>query len=327
MSVENKILELINEYQIERYPEVTDIFFRRPLLDRFYRYINFYETWEKLQAKDNKDFASSFYLETSLMEALKSVLHKYNPNVKPEQAREKEIEVNGVTKGGAKTGKRVVVKFGRWLGQAFPFLTDVQKEKLVDWYSNTYGPLEADFYRTTTGFESIVTKPIGRKSGFYITMWQKSLSDSCMRYDASDLGLSEHPYSAYESGDWELCYLLDKDKKLLGRCLVNLPTKTHSAIYGASLSAVRILDEEMDKLGYNQASDDAAEWSGSRLLYIEDTYGNEYDVIPVHLMPYVDIFEGYAYHDRKHIYLSVISGRPEGTYYVDPFEASGHNEL
>ena len=50
------------------------------------------------------------------------------------------------------------------------------------------------------------------------------------------------------------------------------------------------------------------------------------DEIPVHLMPYVDIFEGYAYHDREYIYLSVDKDKPSKTYYVDPFEASGYNE-
>lgn len=329
MSMENKILEFINEYQIQQCPEVVDVFFNQPLLNKIYQLLDFYAIWERLLVKGNKDFTSSHYLSICIANTNASVLHKYNPNVKPEQAKEKEIEVNGVNKKGVKTGKRVVVKFGRWLGQAFPFLTDVQKEKLVDWYSNTYGPLEADFYRTTTGFESVVTKPRGRRVGFDTTMWQKSLSDSCMRYTASDLGLSEHPYSAYESGDWELCYLLNKDGKLLGRCLVNLPTRTHSAIYGTSISAVNTLREEMNKLGYTQASDDAAEWSGSRLLYIEDTYENEDENsdFPVHLMPYVDIFEGYAYHDRKYIYLSVDKNIPSGTHYVDPFEASGYNEL
>ena len=149
-----------------------------------------------------------------------------------------------------------------------------------------------------------------------------------MRYEASGLNLTRHPYSAYESGDWELCYLLDQDRKLLSRCLVNLPTKTHSAIYGVSGPSTDMLKEEMRKLGYTRVSEDAEEWDGSRLNYIEDTWydSDDEDDVEVFLVPYVDIFNGYAYHDRKYIYLSVSSDRPKGTYYVDPFESSGFNE-
>lgn len=328
MSKEDKILELINEYQIQQCPEIMDEFFHRPLLGRIFDCIDFYEVWDRLRRKASGEFTSFFTFDKFIVDTLKRVIHKYNPSVKPEQAREKEIEVNGVNKKGVKTGKRVVVKFGRWIGQAFPFLTDGQKEKLVNWYFDSYGPLEATFYHTTSGFESIVTKPMGRRVGFDTTMWQKSLADSCMRYEASELNLTGHPYSAYESGDWELCYLLDEGEDLLGRCLVNLPTKTHSAIYGVSRPSVEMLKEEMHKLGYTQASEDGAEWNGSKLKYIEDTcWGDGEDEFSVFLMPYVDIFDGYAYHNRKYIYLSVSGERPKGTHYVDPFEASGFNEI
>ena len=106
---------------------------------------------------------------------------------------------------------------------------------------------------------------------------------------------------------------------------MNLPTETHSAIYGVSNPAIAMLKEEMRKLGYTQVSEDAAEWDGSKLLYIEDSYYNEDKELPVFLMPYVDIFEGFAYHDRKYIYLSVGRNKPHHTYYVDPFQASGFN--
>lgn len=328
MTREDKILEIINEYLIYGKVENDHNDFHSIIVARLYNVLDFYPIFENLRIEGNKDFGSLFRLTTTMSNTIKKVINKYNPKVTPELALKKEIEVNGVNKKGIKTGKRTVMKFGRWLGQAFPFFTDSEKEKLVNWYFDSYGPLEATFYHTTTGFESVVTKPVGKRVGFDTAMWQKSLSDSCMRYGAGTLGLSEHPYSAYESGDWELCYLLDENQKLLGRCLVNLPTKTHSAIYGTSLPAVQMLEEEMNNLGYTQASDDAAEWDGSKLLYIEDSWYNEEDGdIPVHLMPYVDIFEGYAYHDYKHIYLSTSSDRPNKTYHVDPFEASGFNEI
>ena len=328
MTREGKILELINEYLIYDTADNNRNAFHRSFKNRLCEMLDFYAIYDTLRMKGNEDFVSSFRFITTISTTLNKVIDKYAPKVTPDRAKEKEIEVNGVNKRGIKTGKRTVMKFGRWLNQAFPFLTDIEKEKLGDWYSDNYGPLNATFHRATTGFENIVTKRMGKRAGFSTTSWRKSLADSCMRYEASVLNLTGHPYSAYESGDWELCYLLDQNGYLLGRCLVNLPTGTHSAIYGVSSPSIQMLKEEMRKLGYTQVSEDAEEWDGSRLKYIEDTWcdsDNEDDVM-VFLVPYVDIFNGYAYHDRKYIYLSVSSDRPKGTYYVDPFESSGFNE-
>lgn len=329
MSREDKILEIINEYLT--YLRVFDNrnSFHGLIKNQVYSTLDYYTIFESLRRKNNKDYVTFSEFLVAVEVTLDKAINKYDPKVTPELALKKEIEVNGVTKKGIKSGKRTTMKFGRWLGQTFPFLADIEKEKLGDWYYDNYSPIDATFHRATTGFENIVTKRMGKRVGFDTTMWQKSLVDSCMRFEASELNLTGHPYSAYESGDWELCYLLGKNGHLLGRCLVNLPTKTHSAIYGVSKPSIQMLKEEMHKLGYTQASEDAAEWSGSKLLYIEDTwYSNDGDdEISVHLMPYVDIFEGYAYHDREYIYLSVSSGRPSRTYYVDPFESCGHNEL
>ena len=329
MSREGKILELINEYLT--YSKVDSGYgsFHSSLSSKLYSMVDFYTIFWDMREKGNKDYESSSAFLVTVGITLGKVFNKYNPEVTPEMALEKEIEVNGVNKRGIKTGKRTIMKFGRWLGQAFPFLTDIEKEKLGDWYSDNYGLLDATFHRATTGFEGIVTKDMGKRVGFDTTTWQKSLVSSCMRHEASVLDLTGHPYSAYESGDWELCYLLDQDRKLLSRCLVNLPTKTHSAIYGVSRLSIDMLKREIHKLGYTRVSEDAEEWDGSRLKYIEDTYYNEEDgdINPVFLMPYVDIFGGYAYHNGEYIYLSISSDRPKGTYYVDPFEASGYNEI
>ena len=328
MSREGKILELINEYLT--YSKVDSGYdsFHSSLSSKLYNMVDFYTIFWDMHKKGNKDYESSPAFLVTVGITLGKVFNKYNPEVTPEMALEKEIEVNGVNKRGIKTGKRTIMKFGRWLGQAFPFLTDIEKEKLVNWYFDNYGPLDATFHRATTGFKDIVTKRMGKRVGFNTTMWQKSLANSCMRYSAQELCLSWHPYSAYESGDWELCYLLDDHQRLLGRCLVNLPTKTHSAIYGVSGPSTQMLKEEMRRLGYTQASEGAAEWNGSRLKYIEDTWcdSDDEDDVVVFLVPYVDIFEGYAYHDRKYIYLSVSGDRPSKSYHVDPFESNGFNE-
>ena len=327
MTREDKILELINEYLIYDKVENNRSDFHSAIATRLHTMLDLYTVIVNLRSKGNRDFSSSFRLTEAVWDTIKKVIKNFDPAVTPEMALEKEVEVNGVNKKGIKTGKRTIMKFGRWLGQAFPFLTDIEKEKLVDWYSDNYSPVDATFHRATTGFEDIVTKRTGRGVGFTTTMWQKSLADSCMRYSASELCLTGHPYSAYESGDWELCYLLNHDGKLLGRCLVNLPTKTHSAIYGVSNSSIQMLKEEMRKLGYTQVSEEAEEWNGSKLKYIEGIwYNEEGEDVPVFLMPYVDIFEGYAYHDRKYIYLNARGDRPYNTRNVDPFEACGFNE-
>ena len=328
MTREDKILEIINEYTTYDIAYGSYNSFHQVIKSKILNMIDYYDIFHSLCRKGIKDYVTSTRFSEIVEITLDKAANKYDPEVTPELALKKEIKVNGVNKKGVKTGKRTTMKFGRWLGQAFPFLTDIEKEKLGDWYSNNYGPINATFHRATTDFEDIVTKPMGNRVGFSTTIWQKSLADSCMRYEASELNLTGHPYSAYESGDWELCYLLDQDEQLLGRCLVNLPTKTHSAIYGVSRPSVDMLKGEMLKLGYTQASEDAEEWDGSRLKYIGETWCecDGEDEFAVFLMPYVDIFDGIAYHDRKYIYLSVSSNRPKGTYYVDPFESNGFNE-
>lgn len=329
MKEEDKILELINEYKTQISHPLPESAFHKEIRDRVRNSISVHNIYVSLWEKGIKDFPTSYTLSHELVRVIKIIIAKYDPEVSTKLASKKEVEVNAVNKRGIKAGKRTTMKFGRWVGQAFPFLTDSQKECLINWYSDNYGTIYATFHRATTGFESIVTKHIGKKVGFSTTDWQKSLSDSCMRFSARDLGLSEHPYSAYESGDWELCYLLDEDHKLLGRCLVNIPTGTHSAIYGSSSSAVRMLQEEMCKLGYTKVSSSAEEWSGSRLLYTEDTWydqeqGEEFEV---HLAPYLDIFDGYAYHNRKHIYLSASGDLPKGSRSVNPQDTRGVNEI
>ena len=329
MTREDKILEIINEYLTYGTVHSDHNYFHWYILNRLSNMLDFYTMFESLRRKGNRDYTTVTRFSEVAFSTLSKVVNKYNPTVTPEMALEKEIEVNGVNKKGIKTGKRTLMKFGRWLGQAFPFLTDIEKEKIVDWYSDSYGPINATFHRATTGFEDIVTKRTGKGVGFTTTMWQKSLADSCMRYSANDLSLTKHPYSTYESGDWELCYLLNHDGKLLGRCLVNLPTETYSAIYGVSRPSIDMLKGEMHKLGYTRVSEDAEEWDGSRLKYIEDAWcdsDNEEDMI-VFLVPYIDLFNGYAYHDRKYIYLSVSGDRPYNTYHVDPYESSGFNEI
>ena len=208
MTREDKILGIINEYLI--YDKFEDNYndFHTGITDRLYNTADLSTVFKNLRSKGNRDFSSSFRFGEVVLVTINKVVNKYNPKTTPELALEKEVEVNGVNKKGIKTGKRTVMKFGRWLGQAFPFFTDSEKEKLVDWYFDNYSPLNATFHRATTGFGDIVTKRMGKRVGFTTTYWQKSLADSCMRYRASELGLARHPYSAYESGDnYQLSYL------------------------------------------------------------------------------------------------------------------------
>ena len=132
MTREDKILEFINEYLIYCKVENNYNDFHSAIVGKFYKIIDFYTVLKNLRSRGIEDFSSLFRLKEVVSDTIKKVLNKYDPKVTPEMALEKEIEVNGVNKRGIKTGKRTIMKFGRWLGQAFPFLTDSEKEKLVD---------------------------------------------------------------------------------------------------------------------------------------------------------------------------------------------------
>lgn len=268
-------------------------------------------------------------VDTEFCRITRRVHNLYSPYLSTEIVMDGMVEVEVVNKRKERTGKRTLMKIGKYLTTAYPFLTDKNKESIVTELKNRYLLIDVEFTIATTNFGDIVSMPNAKSSYMITTMRRKSLADSCMRYDKNDLGFDTyHPYDAYCSGEFGLAYA-HKDGKLYGRVLVHFPTMTYSAIYGVSDKVVDFLEEKVKELGHTPVSSDGDSWVGAKLLHLYDTY-NTYDDdiedLGVILTPYIDFLdreEGYS--DGVHIY---INSKPKTNMReVDLQDASGYNEL
>ena len=278
---------------------------------------------EQRKGKESHELDGGFIKNT------RRVHNLYSPNATTDLMQKGMVNICTVNKQGERTGKRADVKLGRYLTMAFPFLDDRQKEIIVTQMKDQHTPLDIEAKWADTGFGDIVSMRSAPSSYFQTTCWFKSLNDSCMRYTKEDLGFDRyHPYDAYCSGDFRLCYL-ERDGKLYGRVLVNPPTMTYSAIYGVSKPAVDLLLKTVKEAGYKPVDDDECHsWVGQKLLFLADCFNHEDDGITdldVVITPYIDFLEDEdGWHDYKYIYINEYAHFRRR---VDLQDASGYNEL
>lgn len=251
----------------------------------------------------------------------------YSPTINEALAAEGMVEINVVTKKGP-TGKRTQVKIGKFLGKAFPFLQDADKEGLVISTQDAHKPFEGEYNIVTTGFADVVTMKSARSTHFGTSRRYKNLNNSCMRHSAEELGLDRHPYEAYDSGDFQLAYVTQGDK-LAGRVVVHPKSKTYSAIYGTSQGAVTFLENKMREHKCTPVDDEGDDWEGAKFLHIETTYNNEDEEIEdmhVILAPYLDFWEtSNGFTDGS--YIELLLQKPnDGRLVVDMQDGGGFNE-
>jgi hypothetical protein len=97
----------------------------------------------------------------------------------------------------------------------------------------------------------------------------KSLSGSCMRYSKGHWGYPFHPATVYESGDFEIVAVIDKDTgKLAARVLIG--NESAGPIYSACDIATEKLVEYLESNGIDRDSD----WFGLNLkkIHLEGEY-------------------------------------------------------
>lgn len=233
--------------------------------------------------------------------------------VTPEMAKDGMIEVSGRTKKGF-NDKRVKMKIGRYFSRDFPFLDDHVKESIVQWIISEYTEAEGEYSEHENGFEVLVTMKRGACGGS-VSNGYKLLSNSCMRYKAERLGVTTHPYAAYESGEFLMAVII-ADGRLQARTIIHKETKTHSAIYCSRTSFGNLILKHLEEKGYKKVCHTGWEWERAKLLHIADFYtGEDYDHTHVVLAPYIDYFstdtDGYGYSDGEFIYLAYKEGCEE----------------
>lgn len=160
--------------------------------------------------------------------------------------------------------KRVKGKIGRMLrkvSEGWLPITDSDIERWTTEIQEEFIPehLSVTYHTTRDRIGDIYKTDHGSMRSFFPNRDHKALCDSCMRYQF-DL-LPHHPADAYNSGDFELHYLLDREGRLAARSLVYIGNQTRGPIYGRSESAIRYLDQQMDRCKAYEG-----DWEGARLL-------------------------------------------------------------
>ena len=320
---------MLPQYVGDTFAEADRSFFRKCLGT-----IDCYEIWYKhFYIHDNK--WSYHKIDDHFTKNAKSIFWLYAPTFTEECGQRGEVEINVVNKRLEKTGKRTHVKVGRFLGQAFPFMSDRQKETITTWVKDKYTPVDLDFTVASEGFEAIITMTQAKRSEFDTTRHHKQINNSCMRYTRKELGLETyHPYEAYESGDFKLAYI-HKDNKLYGRVILHPDSMTNSAIYGVSKKATEYLRQKVRELGYTFVDDDGNAWEGAKLKYLEDyaLTPEEMEDDPdstdfemhVCMAPYVDFWD-HTYGYVRDGYIWLTSDDTSGKT-IDMQCAEGFNEL
>lgn len=231
----------------------------------------------------------------------------YKPVLLPEKAIEGMVEVEVLNRKLEQTGKRTLIKLGRFLSK-IPYLSDKDKEVIVTRIKDSFQTEEGlEFNIQDYDIEKVVQMP-GAKSSGYSVSGGKLLINSCMRHSYRDLGLDVHPYAAYNSGDFWIAYL-QKDGKLFARTIVHKGSGTYAPIYVNSKFSldtikVHLRDKGFVPMDYGGNGD---EWKGAKLLNIESDYyhDGEYEDSGI-VAPYLDVWEyEYGYSDGEFIHLLV----------------------
>jgi len=189
------------------------------------------------------------------------------------------------------TGKKTLVKLGRLLLKMYPWLQPKEIEAVVDSYKEEFSLRHFTLHRSHE-IAKICRKSLARTQNFATTTFKKSLSNSCMRHDFNQ---TVHPMKAYESGEFEVIYLLDGNKKLAARTILRISNGTYAPIYCVCNQAYDQLKEYLRGQGYESLENNPRGWAGAKLLLLEtwvesgeDDEGYETGGHESYAVPYVD---------------------------------------
>lgn len=187
-------------------------------------------------------------------------------------------------------------KLGKVLKKMFPMLLDHMVEDIVNEYKVKFLPITAEV-QFSDDIVKVVELPMSsQRTNFGTTRFMKSLADSCMRHGFDFL--KYHPFKAYESGDFEIAYLLDGKGNLAARTILRKSNKSYAPIYTVSFPYGNALKKQLNEKGYISQEEDKLSWVGARLLYIQGYYGSSNeddfdddvdDKFECVILPYLDI--------------------------------------
>jgi hypothetical protein len=167
---------------------------------------------------------------------------------------------------------RVKMKPGKAFRKIFPFLSDVELEKLVDKFKLEFSPTTVTIHETKDADEIVEVYTMERSPdrNFQTTSYHKRLSDSCMRHDTEYFGFDKHPAYAFGSGDFTVFYALDGQGKCAGRVTVytNCSEPQSGPIYATCEAAIEALEGKLEEVGATKAGN--GDWDGASILKLKD---------------------------------------------------------
>lgn len=168
---------------------------------------------------------------------------------------------------------RTASKPGRAIKYMFPELSDVQVDRMVDKFRDTF-PVHKYHIKvgdTAEDFKTAYRTRHADMQNIDTTDGRKSLACSCMRGDNFD-HLDHHPAEAYASGEFKILSVLTEKGHNAGRMVVWM---NHSSgkpqggpAYGVSEKALNMLEEELKSMG-GVLYEDGSCWEGAKLQRLE----------------------------------------------------------
>lgn len=142
--------------------------------------------------------------------------------------------------------KRVPMTPGKAFRKIFNNFHDMGIESLVDLYKLEFGPEEIKFQRSRDpdAFSYVYRLAKStRRSNFPTTIWDKSLSNSCMQKKFNYL--KHHPAYAYGSGDFEILWGENTKGQLCCRTIILTKENAYFPKYATSQQALKEINQQL----------------------------------------------------------------------------------
>jgi len=194
---------------------------------------------------------------------------------------------------------------GRFIKRIFPSCPDKVVEAFAIWYKNNIA-FDSGDYKLVIGTtrEDFKNAFVNHRhtSGLTFENYQKSISDSCMRYSFDGVGC--HPSEAYASGDFEVVTVKDRKGKTRARCVVRVkllddtPCYVHGYIYADNDHSAGLIQTHLESKSATPP-ERCDFWHEARLLNIRiKDHGANYAICP-----YVDGNRYVARYSEDHLIL------------------------
>lgn len=248
--------------------------------------LNFVSSLEESRLTDK--YYYGFYHE--VQDLILRLVYLYGPEDTDEQTISNGMLSYRANTKDISSGRRTDISIGRFIKKIAPDIKDHKVEEIVNSLKLDYGVTNYDVQVSDQVYPTIIRRLSSEFSHFNTSKMHKQLGNSCMHYDFDEL--ETHPMAAYNSGDFEVVYILDTDNRLVARTIARKSNKTYSPIYSVSSVGIRALTGWLEKNGYTPLWENSKGWVGAKLVLNRCMWtdpDDEDNCFEVYSTPYLDI--------------------------------------